>query len=148
MSEIDIAYDKADLRSVMRAFKAMDEEATEEGKKIGYELAELAVGEVRQAASGPAQQRIAEGGKASKSSKIGEMTWGYRGQKYSGGATTQDVWGGYEFGSNNWPQFRPWSGREGRGSRGKFIYPTLRRLQPTYVAKWEAAFDRILKKWG
>ncbi len=28
------------------------------------------------------------------------------------------------------------------------IYPTLRRIQPELINKWEAAFDRILKEWG
>ena len=38
--------------------------------------------------------------------------------------------------------------REGRGSKGWFIYPTLRRIQPYIVSEWTAAFSRILKEWG
>lgn len=147
MSE-PISYDKRDLRGIVRALKAMDEQATIEANKIGVELAEKAVDAVKRSASRPTQQRIADGAKAARKSKLGEMTWGYASQRYSGGGTTQQLWGGYEFGSNAFPQFRPWSGREGAGSRGKFIYPTLRRLQPTYVATWEAAFEKIIKEWS
>jgi hypothetical protein len=58
------------------------------------------------------------------------------------------IWGGTEFGSNKFRQFPVWSGREGRGSKGWFIYPTLRRIQPQIVAKWTESFDKILKEWG
>jgi len=40
------------------------------------------------------------------------------------------------------------SGKQGRGSKGWFIYPTLRKEQPYVVAQWTEAFDRILKEWG
>jgi hypothetical protein len=83
----------------------------------------------------------------SKSSKIGELSFGFVSQKFSGGATTKDLWGGTEFGSNKYKQFPVWSGTEGRGSKGWFIYPTLREIQPDLIAKWENAFDRILKEW-
>ncbi len=64
-----------------------------------------------------------------------------------GGATTQTLWGGIEFGSNKFKQFPAYSGRQGRGSRGWFIYPTLRRIQPELINKWEQSFDRIIKEW-
>jgi hypothetical protein len=53
-----------------------------------------------------------------------------------------------EFGSNKFKQFPSYSGRQGRGSRGWFIYPTLRRIQPELIEKWEASFDRILKEYA
>jgi hypothetical protein len=96
---------------------------------------------------GKAATKIATGSKVKKSSTTGELTYGYASQKFSGGATTRDLWGGTEFGSNRYRQFPIWSGREGRGSKGWFIYPTLRRIQPKIVSEWTAAFDRILKEW-
>jgi hypothetical protein len=45
-------------------------------------------------------------------------------------------------------QFPVWSGSTGRGSKGWFIYPTLRELQPEIVAKWENALDKIMKEWN
>ncbi len=92
--------------------------------------------------------RVADGSKVSKSSKVGEISFGYAGQKLSGGGTTQQVWGGVEFGSNKYKQFPVWSGREGRGSRGWFIYPTLRSLQPEIIKKWEESFSKIVKEYN
>ncbi len=42
MTEPALAFDKKELRSVIGAFKAMDEQATDEAKKMGYELAQYA----------------------------------------------------------------------------------------------------------
>ena len=147
---VEIAYDKADLRRVIGAFKAMSEEATIQAKQESSALAQFAQGKIIEAASrtfNKADNRIAEGSRVSKSSKIGELSFGFAAQKFSGGGTTQQLWGGYEFGSNKFKQFPIWSGKEGRGSRGWFIYPTLREIQPEIIAKWENAFDKILKEW-
>lgn len=147
--EVSIAYDKADLRRITSAFKAMDDEATSAAKRESSALAEFAQGKIRESATsrGKVADRIAQGSRVSKSSKIGELSFGYTSQKFSGGATTRDLWGGTEFGSNKFKQFPIWSGSEGRGSKGWFIYPTLRAIQPDIIAKWENAFDRILKEW-
>jgi hypothetical protein len=75
------------------------------------------------------------------------LSFGFVSQKFSGGGTTQQLWGGYEFGSNKFKQFPIWSGSQGRGSKGWFIYPTLRAEQPNIIAKWENAFTEILKEW-
>jgi hypothetical protein len=146
---VEIAYDKADLRRITSAFKAMDSEATDAAKRESSALAEFAKGKIQQKATsrGKAADRIASGSRVSKSSKIGELSFGFVSQKFSGGATTKDLWGGTEFGSNKYKQFPVWSGTEGRGSKGWFIYPTLREIQPDLIAKWENAFDRILKEW-
>jgi hypothetical protein len=147
---VEIAYDKADLRRVIGAFKAMSEEATIQAKQESSALAQFAQGKIVEASGrtfNKADNRIAQGSRVSKSSKIGELSFGFAAQKFSGGATTQQLWGGYEFGSNKFKQFPIWSGKEGRGSRGWFIYPTLREIQPEIIAKWENAFDKILKEW-
>lgn len=147
--KVEIAYDKADLRRVTGAFKAMSGEATDAAKRESSALAEFAQGKIIAKAEtrGKVAGRIAQGSKVSKSSKIGEISFGYVGQKFSGGANTRDLWGGTEFGSNKYKQFPIWSGSQGRGSKGWFIYPTLREIQPEIVAKWEDAFSRILKEW-
>ena len=147
--KVEIAYDKADLRRITSAFKAMDSESTDAAKRESSALAEFAQGKIAAKAvtRGKAADRIASGSRVSKSSKIGELSFGFVSQKFSGGATTKDLWGGTEFGSNKFKQFPVWSGTEGRGSKGWFIYPTLREIQPDLIAKWENAFDRILKEW-
>jgi hypothetical protein len=152
MANETIAYNKADLRDIYKAFKLMDEQATDEARTQSAALAYFASEEIKQAArgrekSGKVAQRVADGVSISKSSKIGEFRYGFARQKFSGGATTQTLWGGVEFGSNKFKQFPTYSGRSGRGSRGWFIYPTLRRIQPELISKWEASFDRIIKEW-
>lgn len=151
-SGIEISYDKAELRRVLGAFKAMDDEAVAQAKRESGALAFYLQGKIVQAATGRTQNtkvasRIAQNSRVAKSSKIGELSFGFASQKFSGGATTQSLWGGSEFGSNTFKQFPIWSGREGRGSRGWFIYPTLRAEQPYLISEWENAFDRIVKEW-
>jgi hypothetical protein len=129
----------------------MDDEALDQAKKATSELATYVQGKIKSAASSRTRNlvdnRVADGSKVSKSSKIGEISFGFAGQKLSGGGTTQQLWGGYEFGSNKFKQFPVWSGREGRGSRGWFIYPTLRSAQPEIVKKWEESFSKIVKEY-
>jgi len=136
---------------VFKALKNMGEEANEEAKRQSGALAEFARDEVIQTAnslqSNKVAGRIAQGSRVKKSSRIGEITYGFASQKFSGGATTKTIWGGSEFGSNKYKQFPVWSGREGRGSKGWFIYPTLRKIQPQIVARWTESFDKILKEW-
>jgi hypothetical protein len=145
------AFDKNELRLVFKALKNMDELATEEAKRQSGALAEYARNEIIGAASGLQSRavatRIAEGSRVKKSSKIGEITFGFANQKFSGGGDTKTLWGGSEFGSNKFRQFPVWSGKQGRGSKGWFIYPTLRRIQPYIVAEWTKSFDKILKEW-
>ena len=146
-----ISYDKAELRAILRSFKAMDEEATQQAKEATSELAEYVRGKIIATANQSTNRvapKIAQGSKVSKSSKIGEISFGFAAQKLSGGGTTQQVWGGYEFGSNRFKQFPVWSGREGRGSRGWFIYPTLRSAQPEIIKKWEESFSKIVKEYN
>ena len=151
MAKEAISYDKAELRAIIKSFKAMDEEALAQAKEATSELAEYVKGQIVAAAASRTrnrlENRVAEGAKVSKSSKIGEISFGFAGQKLSGGGTTQQLWGGVEFGSNKYKQFPVWSGREGRGSRGWFIYPTLRAAQPEIIKKWEQSFTKIVRKY-
>ena len=145
MATEGISYDKNELRAVIKSFKAMDDEATQQAKEVTSELAEY----VKQKVILTSAQRnnrgskiIAEGASVRKSSKIGEISYGFARQKLSGGGTTQQVWGGYEFGSRKYKQFPTWSGK-----RGWFIYPTLKGVQPDIVKKWEQAFGKIIKEY-
>ena len=151
MASDAIAYDKTDLRQITSAFKGMSEEAVAQAKGVSNGLAAFLqskiVGKAASLQSSNVASRIAAGSKVSKSSRIGEISFGYVSQKFSGGATTRDLWGGSEFGSNKYKQFPIWSGQQGRGSRGYFIYPTLREEQPNIIAQWEEAFSKIAKEW-
>jgi hypothetical protein len=147
-----ISYDRAELRSIIKAFKAMDEQAVEAAKRESSALAEYAANEIKSYSitrtfGRAAVERIVEGVKISKSSKIGEFSYGFASQRLSGGGSTQTIWAGYEFGSNRYAQFPRRTPRAGRGNSGYFIYPALRKIQPQLIAKWEEAFSKILKEW-
>lgn len=150
MASDAISYEKRDLMNIVKVLKAMDDEATNQAKQESGAIAEFAQGKIKERASGRGvvASRIADGSRVSKSSKIGEISFGFATQRFSGGATTQMLWAGTEFGSNKFKQFPIWSGSTGRGSTGWFIYPTLRAIQPEIINKWENAFDKILKEWS
>jgi len=152
MASEQTGFDPSELRQVYKALKAMDDAAKDEAKRESGAIAEYAQKQIASASQGrgKAAIRVAQGSKVKKSSTTGEITYGYASQKFSGGATTRDLWGGTEFGSIKYPNFPKWSGPNpsGRkGSRGWFIYPTLRKIQPHIVSEWTAAFDKILKEW-
>ena len=150
MANDSVTYDKAQLRGIIKATKAMSDEAVAQAKKQSGGLVEYLRGKIVGAASfmeNRAAIRIAEGSVVSKSSKIGELNIGFARQKFSGGGTTQQLWPGYECGSNKFEQFPSWSGKFGKGSRGWFIYPTLRKEQPYIIDQWESAFSKIVKEW-
>jgi len=161
MASEPITYDKADLRAITRAFKAMDDEAATQAKEKSGALVEFLRGKIISAAGGlknnKTATRIAQGSKVAKSSKIGEINLGYASQKFSGGGTTQinqgteggiGILAGTEFGSNKFKQFPVWSGRgKNGGSKGWFIYPTLSEEQPYLIAQWEKGFDQVIKEW-
>ena len=152
MANEPISYDRAELRSIVKAFKAMDDEAVNQAKRASNALATFAADKIKATAYGrtvasEAVRRVAEGVRVSKSSKIGEFSYGFAGQRFSGGGTTQILWPGLEFGSNRFKQFPRRTPNRGRGNSGYFIYPTLRQIQPELVRQWEDAFSEILKKW-
>jgi hypothetical protein len=134
----------------------------ETAKRVGA-LAQRELDEIRRIASsrGKVADRIAQGGKISKSSVLGEIKFGFASQKFSGGATTQfntrndpkgsrlGIGAAHEFGSKNYPQFPRWSGpmSKGPGSRGWFIYPTIRHLQPTIIKEFEDIIVEIRKEF-
>ena len=152
MANEPISYDRAELRSIVKAFKAMDDEAVDQAKRTSNALATFAADKIKGTAYGrtvasEAVRRVAEGVRVSKSSKIGEFSYGFAGQRFSGGGTTQILWPGLEFGSNRFKQFPRRTPNRGRGNSGYFIYPTLRQIQPELVRQWEDAFSKILKEW-
>lgn len=151
--EQGVAYDRKELAQIIKSFKAMDEEATKVAAETGYELSQFVAGEVKKQGysryiNPTAVRRIVDGGSVSKTSKVGQISYGFARQRFSGGGTTRQLWPGFEFGSKKYKQFPTYSGRFGRGGRGWFIYPTLRKLQPELIRKWEAKFDEILDKWS
>ena len=156
-----ISYNQADIRVITKGFKAMDDEAIKQAKANSGGLAEYLKGKIISAAGSvknKAALRVAQGSVVSKSSKIGEISFGYARQKFSGSGTTQinqgipkggpGILGGLEFGSNIYKQFPVWSGPgKNGGSKGWFIYPTLTAEQPYLIAQWEKGLDQIVKEF-
>lgn len=152
MADEQISYDRRELRAIIGAFKAMDDEAIDQARKQSSALATYAANEIKAYSitrqfGQSAVSRIVEGVRISQSSKIGELSYGFASQRFSGGASTKDLWAGYEFGSNRHRQFPRRTPSKGRGNAGYFIYPTLRKIQPELIRQWQEAFSDILKKW-
>lgn len=152
MASEAIAYDKGELRAILKSFKAMDDAGIEAAKQTSNALATYISDKIKVAArtrtvSAIAAQRIADGVTVSKTSKVGEFSYGFARQKFSGGATTQSLWAGMEFGSNRYKQFPSRTPSKGRGNAGYFIYPTLRAEQPAIVRQWEESFAKIVKEY-
>ena len=56
---------------------------------------------------------------------------------------------GQEFGSNKYRQFAPWTGPGpgGRGSRGRFLYPTIRAEMPNVLRRYRSeVMDKVFAK--
>jgi hypothetical protein len=154
-------YDKGELRKIASVIRKMGDEAKEQARSVTGGLVDFVVGEIRSAARNyprPRQAtRIADGIKISKSSVVGEFGIGFANQKFSGGATTQlregrpatnAILAGVEFGSNNLKQFLARTPKFGlKGSEGYFIWPTMRRVQPDIIKKWENSFSQVIEKW-
>ena len=159
-----IVYDKRELASFAKVIRNMNEIAVQETKRRVGALAEKELAEIRRIASsrGKVADRVAQGGKVKKSSLLGEVSFGFASQRFSGGATTQfntrndskgnrpGIGAAHEFGSKNYPQFPRWSGPmpKGPGSRGYFIYPTIRFLQPTIIKEFEQIILDIRKEFA
>jgi hypothetical protein len=159
-----IVYDKKELAQFSKIMRNMSEIAVEETKRRVGELAERELNEIRNVAKsrGKVADRVAQGGKVKKSSVLGEISFGFANQKFSGGATTQfnnrkdpkgkrfGIGAAVEFGSNRYPQFPRWSGgmSKGAGSRGWFIYPTIRHLQPTIIKEFEDIILAVRKEFS
>lgn len=147
-----------------KVMRNMSDIAVEETRRRVGELAQRELNEIRSIASsrGKVANRVAQGGKVKKSSLLGEISFGFASQKFSGGATTQfntrndpkgsrtGIGAASEFGSGKYPQFPRWSGPmpKGPGSRGWFIYPTIRHLQPTIIKEFEDIILAIRKEFN
>ena len=163
MTQPSIVYDRKELLSFAKVVRNMGEIAKKETAKRVGAIAQRELDEIRRIASsrGKVADRIAQGGKVVKTSVLGEIKFGFASQKFSGGATTQfntrndppgqrkGIGAAAEFGSKNYPQFPRWSGPmpTGAGSRGWFIYPTIRQLQPTIIKEFEDVILEIKKEF-
>jgi hypothetical protein len=149
------AFTKRELGRLAKTFTLMGDEAVERSRKIAYEISDLSLQKIKQAAykrtiSAGAVRRVVDGAVLSKTSKTGRITIGYANQRFSGGANTGLLYGPLEFGTkrSDLKQFPTYSGRFGAGSRGWFIYPTLREFQPQLTLMYIKAMNEAVKEWS
>jgi hypothetical protein len=162
MTEPAFAYDKRELNNIVKVLRKMDDAAQVEIKRAVGEIATDELSAIRQAASSrpnKVARIVADGGSIKKSSLLGEIKFGFASQKLSGGATTQfstksdnpkiGIGGGTEFGSNELKQFPVWSGKapNGKGAKGWFIYPTVRKMLPDLIKRFELAVLKVRSEW-
>lgn len=154
-------YDKVELRRIAAVIRKMGDEAKDQAREVTSGLVDFTVKEIKSAAGGHPRPRqatkIADGIRISKSSVVGEFGLGFASQRFSGGATTQlnetvgsgkGILAGVEFGASKQKQFLPRTARfYPRGNVGTFIWPTMRKVQPEIIKKWELGFAEILKEW-
>ena len=157
------AFTKRELGKLAKTFQVMGDDAVEESRKVAYDISLLAKNEISSAGysrtkANKAVRRVVDGASISRSSKTGRLSYGFAGQRFSGGADTQRLWAGLEFGSSvrqrkdgtirRLNQFPEYSGRFGKGSRGWFIYPTLRKIQPQLTLKYLQAMNKVVQNWS
>jgi len=153
-NKLSISVDDADIRAILKAFGKMDEIAKTDMKKVANQLADQAAQEVAAVMSRTKQgQIVADSIKVSRSDKAPSFTVGGFGRaNVSGGAKYGELVMGVEFGGptpfkNGGRRFAPRSPREGKGNKGYFIFPTLKRLQPQITKAWSDQVDRIRSEW-
>lgn len=147
------AFSQRELRSLAKTFQAMGDEAVDKSKAIAYEIAQISKKEIAQAGgsrtvSAKGVRRVVDGASISRTSKTGRLSYGFANQRFSGGGSTKILWRGLEFGSKNFRQFPTFSGRFGRGSKGYFVFPTLRKIQPQLTLKYIKAMNDAVKGWS
>jgi hypothetical protein len=147
------AFSQRELRSLAKTFQVMGDEAVDKSKAVAYEISQISKREIAQAGysrtvSAKGVRRVVDGASISRTSKTGRLSYGLAGQRFSGGGSTKILWRGLEFGSKNFRQFPAFSGRLGRGSKGYFIFPTLRKIQPELTLKYVKAMNNAVKGWA
>ena len=148
------AFSKRELGKLAKTFMVMGEDAVARSKEVAFDIALLAKDRIRNAGYGRtksagAVRRVVDGVTVSKTSKTGQLSYGFAGQRFSGGANTRQLWAGLEFGSYKWRQFPVRSPRYGaKGNQGYFIYPTLRATQPELTLRYLSEMNKVVEEWS
>lgn len=167
--KIDIQMDKTDKQMLMHAFKVMPKDAQDVLRRETQKLVGMLADEMkRKAATAPNPQQailLARSIKANKD-RVPSITVGggrkvpVKRKKTAGSPQPMqsDFLFGAEFGvreggpgtfKQGGRKFAHYSGRMGRGSRGYFIFPTLRKNQ-AYIRRTylETVYKLLKKDWG
>jgi len=150
---VTIKINDADLRDLQKAIFRMEKESKTDLKNEVMEIAKDAVPEFQRSAQTTRQQVLRPTVKARKDVTPVIEFGGNRSAGVSGGATFSQMLFGTEFGANRaflhngGRAFPARSPRAGRGSRGYWIFPTAKKIQPTITRRWYQAVDDVLDRW-
>jgi hypothetical protein len=171
-ASVTIQPSSAEMRSLYRAFKQMDKEVSAELKAEVYKISDYVARNIKAAAEAapmPAQARAVAATTKARRDRVPTIVIGGNARaKVSRKGTANnpkpyagDLVFGSEFGMNygrnnggtkfkqGGSKFPTRSPKEGRGSAGYWIFPTLKRLQPRITRDYHEAVYRFLTKtWG
>jgi hypothetical protein len=154
VNDTRIQIDKSDLRALLNTFSKMGKAANKDLRDVSYTIARDVASELKASAAGANSiggnafqaQAVAQG-IVPRKDRLALIKIGGNRQVVSGGGSVSDLLWGAEFGSNRFRQFPQRSPREGRGNRGYFIFPTLKRLQPKIRKDWVKAVEKVADLW-
>jgi len=171
---VTVRLNDRDIQSILRAFSRMDKQANVDLKDLSKEISEDLVGEFRNAARGtrwyPEQASfVAQSARVARDRTPSVTLGGAKRYTTDDGrrVATGSILFLSEFGSPEYRQrqrFRnqaqraagargglqgpPRSPREGRGNRGWWLFPRLRRLQPGILRRWIEGAQKVADTWG
>jgi hypothetical protein len=154
VNDTKIQIKPSDLRALLKTFSKMGKAANKDLRDASYAIARDVASELKASAAGANSiggnsfqaQAVAQG-IVPRKDRLALIRIGGNRQVASGGASVSDLLWGAEFGSNRFRQFPQRSPREGRGNRGYFIFPTLKRLQPKIRKDWVKAVEKVADVW-
>jgi hypothetical protein len=122
-----------DLRRELR--KLADAGLTDQLKDANKAVADLVVAGAQSAASTRMERRAASSLRSSRQAARAQVV---------GGSAKVPFFGGAEFGSLRYRQFRPWTGSNSQS--GYFLYPTIRDLSDDIVELYGDEIEKIAGK--
>ena len=127
------------LTELNRALKAIGPELQKELKATNLSVAEMVAGDAKAAA-------YSLGGVAAHVAPSIQAKGYTTSAAVSGGGPTYPMFGGAEFGSIRFKQFKPW---RGNGSdAGYFVYPAIRQDADRITTEYTDAIDDLMRKVG
>jgi len=171
---VRVRLDDPEIRAILRAFSKMDKQANKDLRDLSKTISQDLVSEFRNAARGtrwyPEQASfVAQSARVARD-RTPSVTLGGA-KRYSTSDNRRVAAGSLlflsEFGSpesrqrdrfRNQAQRRnnsrgglqgpPRSPREGRGNRGWWLFPRLKRLQPSILRRWIEGANKVADTWG
>jgi len=172
--KVVVRLEDREIFAILRAFNKMEKQANVDLKDLSKEISEDLVGEFRNAARGtrwyPRQASfVAQSAKVARDRTPSVSLGGSKAYSTSDGRRLPagSILFLSEFGRDRARQRRtfrnraqreagvqgglqgpPRSPREGRGNRGWWLFPRLKRLQPDILRRWIEGAQKVADTWG